>query len=75
MFLSSCSNVGVRNPSFDEDELYIQVDTNIYKVVWVTVSKGGSGFYLMVPKNSDVKMPQTIGSNNSKSNKSVIIIK
>lgn len=57
MFLIvSCHRLGTQNPGSDSDEVYVQInDTLVYKVLWVTVSSQGGGFYMLVPNGSNVK--------------------
>lgn len=71
----SCSEPGVHNATFNEKETYIQVDTNLYKVVYVTINTSGSGFYLMVPKDKKVTLPQSIGYTQGKTHETVIVVK
>jgi hypothetical protein len=71
--LASCSSPGVSNlTTGNQDPLLIAVDTNTYRIVWVTVNSGGNGFYLMVPENANVTMPQNIGYKQGKVQTSVI---
>lgn len=75
LFLLSCSHPGVHNPNFDNQEVFVQVDSSIFKVVWVVVSRGGDGFYMLLPEDSKVSIPQIIGYQNGKTNTSIIKVK
>lgn len=54
--LISCSEKRAMNPAGGSEEVFIQVDSVLFKVHWITVTEDGSGFYMLTQPNATIKV-------------------
>lgn len=80
VLFASCGDTQVMNPSTKvgdknpNSEFYFQVDSTIYKVKFIYFGGGNGGIYVVVPKDANVTVPQTITFKQGKSTTAAVKI-